>query len=421
MKQKIRIIIEAILAIAIVAGLTAVYWTQLRGIWPAVLEPEQDIVRLIEESSPAPIEEQKESAEPERRVQQGPLRMPRGFSLSIFAKDLVDPRVLTFDPNGILLASIPAQGKVVALIDKNNDGKSDETKTVIGGLNSPHGIVTQCVQSNDCKLYVAENDLVGEFSYDPKTLTASDKRAIAPLPIGGGHSTRTLLSYGNNLLVSVGSSCNVCRETDQNRAKILEIAIDTGKMQTFATGLRNSVFMAFHPYTRDIWATEMGRDMLGDGTPPDELNIIKKGGNYGWPICYGKNIHDTEFDKNTYFRNPCMEPFETPSYIDIPAHSAPLGLAFIPDSWPTEYHNDLLVAYHGSWNRSTPTGYKIVRIKLTENGAYEGMDDFINGWLTDDYDALGRPVDILFAPNGTAYISDDKAGVIYRLLPPKKK
>jgi len=114
--------------------------------------------------------------------------------------------------------------------------------------------------------------------------------------------------------------------------------------------------MAFHPYTRDIWATEMGRDMLGDGTPPDELNIIKKGGNYGWPICYGKNIHDTEFDKNTYFRNPCMEPFETPSYIDIPAHSVPLGLAFIPDSWPTEYHNDLLVAYHGSWNRSTPTG-----------------------------------------------------------------
>lgn len=232
-------------------------------------------------------------------------------------------------------------------------------------------------------------------------------------------SSRTLLSYGNSLLVSVGSSCNVCLENDQNRAKILEITKDTGEVEIFATGLRNAVFIAFHPTTKAIWATEMGRDLLGDNLPPDEINIIRKETNYGWPICYGKNIHDTAFDKNTYIRNPCMEPFETPSHIDIPAHSAPLGLAFIPDSWPTEYHNDLLVAYHGSWNRSVPTGYKIVRMKLNVNGMYESTTDFITGWLDTDQKALGRPVDILFDASGIAYISDDKAGVVYKLSPPK--
>lgn len=123
-----------------------------------------------------------------------------------------------------------------------------------------------------------------------------------------------------------------------------------------------------------------------------------------------------------------MEPFETPSRIDVPAHSAPLGLAFIPDSWPTDYRGDLLVAYHGSWNRSVPTGYKIVRYRLDEQGNYKDGEDFITGWLvlsssnglTSDYNALGRPVDILIRENGTTYISDDKAGVIYKLIPPKQ-
>jgi glucose/arabinose dehydrogenase len=179
--------------------------------------------------------------------------------------------------------------------------------------------------------------------------------------------------------------------------------------------------MAINPHSGAIWGTEMGRDLLGDNIPPDEINIIKEGANYGWPICYGKNIHDTEFDKNTYFRNPCMEPFETPSSIDVPAHSAPLGLAFIPKSWPTEYRNDLLVAYHGSWNRSVPTGYKIVRYRFDANGTYQGVEDFITGWFTKDGTALGRPVGIVIATNGMTYISDDKAGVIYRLAPPTQQ
>jgi len=217
----------------------------------------------------------------------------------------------------------------------------------------------------------------------------------------------------------VGSTCNVCNEKDWRRAKILVSNTDGSDLKVFASGLRNSVFMALHPVTQQVWATEMGRDLLGDDIPPDEINIVEEGKFYGWPTCYGKNIHDTNFDKNTYIRNPCDEKFgEIPSYIDLQAHSSPLGLAFIPANsmWPEEYWNDLLVAYHGSWNRTEPTGYKIMRFLLDEKGNYVGREDFISGWLTKDNRALGRPVDILIQPNGTMYISDDKAGVIYRVV-----
>jgi hypothetical protein len=171
--------------------------------------------------------------------------------------------------------------------------------------------------------------------------------------------------------------------------------------------------MNLHPVTGEVWATEMGRDWLGDDLPPDEINIIGEGRDYGWPICYGKNIHDAEFDKKVYARDPCAD--KTPSFIDIPAHSAPLGLAFFPEEgWPEEYWHDLLVAYHGSWNRSVPTGYKIVRYHLDSRGNYLGEEDFITGWLT-PAGAVGRPVDILIQPGGKLYISDDRAGLIYKV------
>ena len=154
-----------------------------------------------------------------------------------------------------------------------------------------------------------------------------------------------------------------------------------------------------------MWETERGRDNLGDDLPPDEINIVEEGKNYGWPICYGKNIHDTNFDKNTYIRNPCEEPFEMPSYINIEAHSAPLGLVFVPEEgWPEEYWYDLFVAYHGSWNRSVPTGYKIARIPLDDKGRKTGpIEDFISGWLTAGGRGLRRPGGILLLPPGVMF------------------
>ena len=192
------------------------------------------------------------------------------------------------------------------------------------------------------------------------------------------------------------------------------VSADGGVLRTFASGLRNPVFMTIHPETKKVWATEMGRDMLGDDLPPDEINIIAKGRNYGWPFCYGKNVHDDDFDPA--MKKSCREPETYPSHIDIPAHSAPLGLSFFPeDGWPAGFRNNLLVAYHGSWNRSVPTGYKIVRYRLDGSGNLLGVDDFVSGWLTKDGTALGRPVDIMVRPGGTIFVSDDKAGVIYRI------
>jgi glucose/arabinose dehydrogenase len=358
------------------------------------------------------------------------IELPEGFALSIFAKDVPGARVIEFDPTVDMIVSSTSKGKLFAVPDRDNDGIADKVVTIAAELNQPHGIAfrrlnhdsggLQC-SKGECELFVAESDKISVYDYentDANPWKLANKRKIADLPTaGGGHYTRTI-EFGpdGRLYVSIGSSCNVCSEDDPRRAAIYSMRPDGSDFKPFAKGLRNTVFFTWNPVDGKMWGTDMGRDSLGDNIPPDEINIIEQEKNYGWPVCYGKNIHDTNFDKNTYIRNPCMAPFETPSHVDLQAHSAPLGLAFIPEEgWPEEYWYNLLVAYHGSWNRSTPTGYKIVRIKLDAKGKYLGTEDFITGWLTKEEKKSGRPVDIKVFPGGTAYISDDSSGVIYRL------
>jgi len=380
----------------------AFFWRNLRGAGPALKSSSVDIVRLVEKL--------------DTDAQDIRLRLQPGFSLSIFAQGLVDPRVMILDPADTLLVSVPSKGRVVALPDHDKDGRADRVVTVVDGLDRPHGLAFRCAP--DCRLYIAEEGQVNAYSYNPKTLKAVKQRKVADLPAGGGHVTRTLLflprPYNDQLLISVGSSCNVCIEQEWRRAKVLAVSAGGGKLRAFASGLRNSVFMTIHPETNKVWATEMGRDYLGDNLPPDEINILAEGRNYGWPFCYGKNVHDNDFDPA--MKKLCREPETYPSHIDIPAHSAPLGLAFIPDDgWPAGFRSNLLVAYHGSWNRSVPTGYKIVRYRLDGSGYFLRVDDFVTGWLTKEGTALGRPVDIIVRPGGTVLVSDDKAGVIYRI------
>jgi glucose/arabinose dehydrogenase len=350
------------------------------------------------------------------------LELPAGFSISFFAQGLGNPRVIAWDSTGTMLVSVTGDGKVVALPDTDNNGVADRVITVAGGLNEPHGLAF--LPSDPRRLYIAETDQVAIWDYDPASHTAANKRKIIDLPGGGRHFTRTLLFLpppnDDKLLIAVGSSVDVGYETDWRRADILVANADGSGLATYATGLRNSVFMAVYPVTRQVWATEMGRDYLGDNLPPDEINIIEQGGDYGWPTCYGKNVHDTSFDTKTY--PPGVDPSagKTRSYIDIPAHSAPLGLAFFDGAgWPVaRYGHDLLVAYHGSWNRSVPTGYKVVRMHLDERGNYLGAEDFITGWLQPDGSVLGRPVAVSIRDDGVIYISDDDAGVIYRVTGP---
>ncbi len=409
MKRLILTVIGAGLFVALIwAGVF--YWRHLRGAGPAFTGPPQDIAKMMEKAGKSGAQ-----AGPAQNATDFPLKLPPGFSISIFAQGLESPRVLKPDPSGTLLASIPAQGRIVALPDENRDGKADKVVTVAGNLNRPHGFAFHPQEPR--KLYIAEVEHLWLYDYDPQKMQATRKRKIADLPHGDGrHWTRTLLFSPNaeRLLVSIGSSCDTCVEEDPRHGTIQVVDADGGELQPFATGLRNAVFMTRHPVTGQVWVTEMGRDYLGDNLPPDEINIVEEGKNYGWPWCYGKQVHDSEFDPAGKKKDFCQE--TVPSYINIQAHSSPLGLAFVPatEAWPQEYHHDLLVGYHGSWNRTIPTGYKIRRFKLDSGGNLSGREDFITGWLTDD-GALGRPVDVLLRPDGIMYISDDKAGVVYRV------
>jgi glucose/arabinose dehydrogenase len=188
-------------------------------------------------------------------------------------------------------------------------------------------------------------------------------------------------------------------------------------MRVFARGLRNSVGLAVNPKTNTIWATDNGIDWLGDDQPPEEVNELTDGGDYGWPYCYGDKLPNTKFERDAAGRcGATLAP-----RIKLQAHSAPLGLAFgAGGMFPPEYRNSLYVAFHGSWNRSTPTGYKVVRIPLDERGQPAGPpQDFVRGWMppaaTRSTRWMGRPVGVLFAPDGALFISDDAGGKIYRV------
>ncbi len=388
--KRAAVVALAALALGFLAWGVGFSWRNLRGVAPAVLPPPRDIAEAIKETGM-------------------PLTLPAGFSISVFAKDLPGARVMAFDEFGNLWVSQTSEG-VVSMLELQG-GQVIRQQAVFRDLQRPHGLAFN--PQSPGELYIAEEDKVSRVTLYSEN---SSPHQIAALPRGGGHFTRTI-GFGpdGRLYISVGSSCNVCREADPRRATVFSMAPDGNDVREFASGLRNAVFFTWDAGGR-MWATEMGRDLLGDDVPPDEINVLETGRNYGWPLCFGKNVHDDDFDDSVYKQNPCDNRLAAPSSIDVPAHSAPLGLAFVPDGgWPAGYQGNLLVAYHGSWNRSVPTGYKVVRYRLDANGNYLGVEDFITGWLTEDGRALGRPVDIVFGPDGAAYLSDDKAGVVYRV------
>lgn len=411
--KKIFLIVAGTLILVILILGWRFYYLNLRGVGPAISKVPVDITTVVPSIDVVMTDVASISTSPEK-LESTPLNIPANFSLGIFAKDLPGARVMVFDSLGNIWLSQTKQGTISKLTIDN--GRLISQKIVISGLKNPHGLAFDPQDSDT--LYIAEETKISKVKISDGLLGTLEK--IIDLPVKGSHYTRSLLFNPNGLLyVSIGSTCNVCLERDERYAAIYSLNKNGSDFKQVAKGLRNSVFMTWNNQDETIWATEMGRDLLGDNTPPDEVNIISTKNNsiqnFGWPTCYGQNIHDTAFDKNTYIRNPCQEPFEKASQIDLQAHSAPLGLAFVPDSWPNEYQNSLLVAFHGSWNRSVATGYKVVRLILDDNNQLIRQEDFITGWLTDQ-GALGRPVDLIFDTADSLYISDDKAGVIYKVI-----
>jgi glucose/arabinose dehydrogenase len=332
------------------------------------------------------------------------IQLPEGFTIEEFATGLGSPRFMAFSPDGVLFATIIRKGEVVALPDKDKNGKSDETIAFLKGLNSPHGIAFY-----NGYIYIGETNQIVRYKYNGIDSKPGKKEIIVPNLPTGGHFTRTV-AFGpdGKMYVSIGSSCNICEEKDKRRAAILQFDPDGSDGTLFAKGLRNSVGLTWDPVKGEMWATDNGRDWLGDNLPPDEINIVKEGKDYGWPYCYGDKIPDPKFND----RGRCVN--TVAPIVELQAHSAPLGLTFYEgDQFPEKYKGDLFVAYHGSWNRSVPTGYKLVRIRIKDDRP-QGVEDFATGWLHGTK-VWGRPVDVLVGPDGSMYLSDDRSGIIYRI------
>lgn len=332
------------------------------------------------------------------------ISLPAGFEIEVFAEGGADkPRMMMYK-DGVFYVSATKQGKVLTIFDEDMNGVAERTGTFIVDLRGPHGI-----DYDNGWFYIAEENRVIRLKENSDhTADRNTIESLVDLPSGSGHSTRTVKIREDKMYVSVGSSCNVCLEGQEWRASVIQCNLDGTGCRIFASGLRNSVGIVFHPQTGELYGTDNGRDWLGNDLPPEEINIISDGKDYGWPICYGDKIHDTDFDKNVYIRNPCADT-ENP-FAKMQAHSAPLGLSFYTgSSFPVEYRNKIFVAFHGSWNRNPPTGYKIVTVDL----ATREVKDFASGWLTSE-GVSGRPVDIIEV-NGDLYVTDDASGNIYRI------
>lgn len=332
-----------------------------------------------------------------------------GFHVNIYAQ-LGGPRFLALGPDSAVYVSRYGANQVVRLRDVDHDGVADSSTVVVNGLSLPHGIAFR----HDT-MYVAYYS--GVIRYDPGAVAGVS--LVSGLPTGG-HSTRTVVFGPDNLMyVSIGSSCNLCIETDPRRAAVVRYHLDGTLDHVFASGLRNSVGLAFNPSTGALWATNNDRDDIGhqgaindvamtDSLPPERINILLDGKNYGWPRCY------LPYQPNPEYASADCSIIQGPS-IKFTAHSAPLGLAFYTGSmFPAQYHGDVFVALHGSWNRSVPTGAKVVRVHV-ENGLPVSVEDFIVGWQLADGSRWGRPSDILVLPDGSLLINDDSSGRIWRV------
>ncbi len=337
------------------------------------------------------------------------LHLPTGFSLALYADSLPNIRWMHFSDHGDLLISQPRAGKVLLLErDSDADGHPDGRRELLSDLNRPHGL-----ELRDGWLYVAETDAIGRARFDANAgrITGEFKRIVTGLPAGGNHWSRTL-GFGPDgwLYVSVGSSCNVCVEEDDRRAAILRFRPDGSEPEIFARGLRNAVGFDWHPSTNRLYATDNGRDLLGDNFPPCELNHVVAGGFYGWPISNGERVPDPDLGAGQAERIQAS----TPPAHAFAAHNAPLGISFLRGDWlPQEYREAALVALHGSWNRTKKDGYKVVSLHWGKDG-HISERDFLTGFELRG-DVIGRPVHVVEGPDEAIYISDDFSGSIWQI------
>ncbi|MBC7940925.1 MAG: sorbosone dehydrogenase family protein [Chitinophagaceae bacterium] len=353
------------------------------------------------------------------------LQVPAGFAVTVFASGLGRPRMMETAPDGTVYVTRRGTNDVLALRDADGDGVAESQTVFAANLAGVHGIARL-----GSDLFLASPSTV----WRTPLAAAAPKVVIDGLPDGGQHSARMVrFDPEGKMWLNIGSSCNDCAEENQlERGTLMRYGVGAQRREIVAKGLRNTIGFDWHPLTGALWGMDHGVDLHGDDVPPEELNEIKQGANYGWPICYGDKVVDpmTQAPPQALALRPGVPtpdgvPISRQAYcaqtegsvLTVPAHSAPLAMRFYTGaSFPAQYRNDAFVALRGSWNRTEPTGYKVVRLRFGANGRPVAFEDFVTGFLVGGGTSyFARLAGLVVAADGALLVSDDTNGVIYRI------
>ncbi|HVQ75792.1 MAG TPA: PQQ-dependent sugar dehydrogenase [Candidatus Binatia bacterium] len=337
----------------------------------------------------------------------GDIGVPPGFRVEVYATDVPNARQMALGPPGVVFVGSRTAGRVYAVVDEDGDGRVDRTHVLASGLEQPSGLAYR-----DGSLYVAAvsrilrlRDVARDLAQPPP-----HEEVTGAFPRDGHHGWK-FIAFGPDgyLYVPVGAPCNACEPAGPLYATITRIDVANPRPEVVARGVRNTVGFDFQPGTGQLWFTDNGRDWLGDDQPPDELNRLgRPGEHFGFPYCHGTGIPDPDLNGG----RACSG--FTPPVRELGPHVAALGMRFYTGRmFPDRYHGGIFIAEHGSWNRSTPIGYRVTFVKV-EDGRAVSYEPFAEGWLKGGT-AAGRPADVLVMPDGALLVADDKAGRLYRI------
>ena len=340
-------------------------------------------------------------------AQPAELTVPSGFKVSVFASELNGARLMTVSPEGVLLVARRPRNEVVALPDTNKDGKA-EPEVILSNLPNAHSLAFK-----DGYLYIATTPAVMRVKWvNGKPAGDPEKFADLPSSTPSVHVSRTInVGPDGRLYVAIGSSCNVCVESDPRRTTIQVINAD-GSMQPYARGLHNAIGFDWDPQTRRMWADDTGQDNLGDDYPPDEINQLEAGKHYGFPFFVASNQPNVSQPELKDAKADTTADAAVPPVLELPPHSTGMDLRFYRGTqFPAVYRNALFLAFHGSARKNN--GYNVARVMM-KDGRPTGLEDFATGFLKDGV-VLGRPAGLATGADGALYVSDDNKGFIYRI------